>query len=113
MALKPSLIVLTFVAAVVSGTLASAAAAQEPTCEVEVWRWYHSPFMESFGVEGVASCRESRIAMIVFDMDGETPTFVGVGDGFIEHRAFTVLLRDVPHPPVNPVIEFTITPFED
>ena len=92
-----------------------AAEAPDPTtaCEVEVWRWYHSAGMESFGVEGVTSCREARIAMIVFDMDGETPTFVGVGDGFIEHRAFTVLLRDVPHPPANPVIEFTITPFED
>lgn len=96
--------------------LAGAAAAHETNpngCKVEAWRWYHTAITQSFGVEGVASCQEARIAVIAYNMNGETRTFLGVGDGFIEHRAFLVGLRNVPVPPANPVVEFTITPFEE
>ena len=87
----------------------AAASASAEDCQVEDWRWYHTPMVNMFTVEGVASCDNGRIAMLAYDQNGESRKFLGVADSFIEHRAFVMTIYDVDPPPVSPAPEFTIT----
>ena len=85
------------------------ASASADDCQVQDWRWYHTPVVNMLTIEGVTTCANGRIAMMTYDQNGETRRFLGVADSFIEHRAFILTLYNVDPPPTDPAPEFTIT----
>ena len=94
--------------------LAGAAVAQDeqPACEVEDWRWYHTKALRIMGIEGVATCDSGRVTLRAYDQNGEAREFLGVERAFIKGGIFKTQILAVDPRPADPVVEFTVMPDE-
>lgn len=76
-------------------------------CEVEDWRTWHIPIMESLMIEGVTTCRTGEIFLRVYDGEGDDAKFVGVEHAYIEGYQFKTSISSVEREPEAVSIRFT------
>lgn len=77
-------------------------------CEVEAWRWYHTPSMEVLSLEGATTCRSGELHLRVYEGEGEGRKFLGIDRAYIEGNTFSADIMAIKSAPKTVTIEYSI-----
>lgn len=78
-------------------------------CEIEAWRYTHTPAMRVLTIEGSASCDKGSAKIRLFT-DPEKSQFLGVADGLIEGHALNAVAFAIYEKPEALFIRYSIQP---
>ena len=87
------------------------AAAQKPAteqCNVEDWRYTHTPALRILTIEGSTTCQKGHIRIRAYDTSDGSLKFMGVADGTIKGYIFTALVTAIYEKPASMKIKYRI-----
>ena len=78
-----------------------AKAAEDTPCKVEHWRSYYHDVMESLVIEGVTTCENARVALMLFEGEKPDRKFLGVIKTRISLYSFKAVVQDIKPKPTH------------
>lgn len=79
------------------------------TCEIEDWRYHHTPIMNALTIEGTTTCDKGMAKIRLYEKAGEKPKFLGVTNGYIRGHAFQAVVMNIDKKPSDLLIKYSMT----
>ena len=81
-------------------------------CDLEAWRYTHTPFMQAMTIEGSTTCDTGSATIRLFSSDSGSEEFIGVAQGLIEGHALQATALGIHKKPEDLSIKYSIEPRE-
>ena len=88
----------TILLALLGGTLIISPARAADNCEIEDWKYTHTPIINMLQIDGATTCAEGKIRMRVYAGEGDDRKFIGVASPYIRGNIFQAVLYQIAEP---------------